>query len=99
MPGFFGNSECAKIAKNLSPFPAADFSLFCHGFRLRGPSRPPHPLALGCRTAEFHLELGVRFGAKVAGLMWGLLAPTPPGRAASPAPGLGAGMPGLFRLF
>ena len=46
MPGFSGYSECAKIAKNLSPFMAADFSLFCHGFRPRGPSRPPHPFAL-----------------------------------------------------
>ena len=46
MPGFYGYSECAKIAKNLSPFMAADFSLFCHGFRPRGPSRPPHPFAL-----------------------------------------------------
>ena len=76
----FGYSECAKIAKNLSPFMAADFSLFCHGFRPRGPSRPPHPLALGCRTAEFLLEREAE--QKVAGLMWGLLAPTPPRQGA-----------------
>ncbi len=63
MPGFYGYSECAKIAKNLSPFMAADFSLFCHGFRPRGPSRPPLPLALGCRNAEYLLERGVGFGA------------------------------------
>lgn len=44
MPGFFGNSECAKIAKNLSPFMAADFSLFCHGSARGGPHVPRTPL-------------------------------------------------------
>ena len=44
MPGFFGYSECAKIAKNLSPFMAADFSLFCHGSALGGPHVPRTPL-------------------------------------------------------
>ncbi len=63
----FGNSECAKIAKNLSPFMAADFSLFCHGFCPRGPSRPPHPLALGWRTAECLLEQGSCWSERQAG--------------------------------
>ncbi len=40
----FGNSECAKIAKNLSPFLAADFSLFCHGSARGGPHVPRTPL-------------------------------------------------------
>ena len=40
----FGYSECAKIAKNLSPFLAADFSLFCHGSARGGPDVPRTPL-------------------------------------------------------
>ena len=56
MPGFFGNSECAKIAKNLSPFMAAYFSLFCHGSARGGPHVPRPPLALGWRTASRPLE-------------------------------------------
>ena len=99
MPGLYGYSECAKIAKNLSPFPAADFSLFCHGFRLRGPSRHPHPLALGWRNAECLLERGVGSEQKVTGLMWGLLAPTPPGRARKPCTGVWSWYAGLLWQF
>ena len=61
-----------------------------------GSTSSPPSLALGCRTAEFLLERGFGSEQKVAGLMWGLLAPTPPGRARKPCTGVGSWSAGLL---
>ncbi len=57
------------------------------------------PPCVGWRNAEYHLERKVGSEQKVAGLMWGLLAPTPPGSARKPCTVVWSWYAGLLRQF